>query len=90
MAFKVRFDAQAEQELDRLNDGDRKSIIGEIRLLRNDASPPSSKALVGKLAGLWRLRAKNIRAIYEPPDATDTIWVRAIGYRRSIYEDFNP
>ena len=89
MAFKVRFDARAKRELDKLNDGDRKSIIGEIQLLEDDASPPSSKELGGELGGFWRLRAKSVRAIYEPPDASGTIWVRAIGYRRSLYDDFN-
>jgi mRNA-degrading endonuclease RelE of RelBE toxin-antitoxin system len=88
--YKVRFDARAKRDLDRLSDGDRKAIINEIESLGNDAGPPSAKALGGKLAGLWRLTAKNVRAIYEPPDASGTIWVRAIGYRRSIYEDFRP
>jgi mRNA-degrading endonuclease RelE of RelBE toxin-antitoxin system len=88
--YKVSFDARAKRDLDKLGDGARKSIIGEIELLESDASPPSSKALDEPLNGFWRLTADNVRAIYEPPDASDTIWIRAIGYRRSIYEDFKP
>ena len=86
----MRFDPRAKRDLDRLNDGGRKAIIGKIQLLQDDASPPAAKALGGALTGLWRLTADNVRAIYEPPDEKGTIWIRAIGNRRSIYDDFNP
>jgi mRNA-degrading endonuclease RelE of RelBE toxin-antitoxin system len=87
--YKVRFGAGAKRDLDRLGDGARKSIIGKIELLEDDALPPASKVLEGKLTGFCRLAADNVRAVHEPPDASGTIWIRAIGLRRSIYDDFN-
>ena len=51
------------------------------------ADPFAGTPLIGELAGLWRIKVRRFRIVYEPDRKARTIKIFAIGHRRGIYED---
>ena len=86
--YRVIFEATAAQQFERLSQGQRKALSDQLNLLKNDATPQSSKELEG-YEPLRRIKAKDVRAIYQPPDSRNRIMILAVGARRSIYDDLN-
>jgi mRNA-degrading endonuclease RelE of RelBE toxin-antitoxin system len=84
--YRVIFEAVAAQQFERLSQGQRKALSEQLNLLKNDATPQSAKALKG-YEPLRRIKAKDVRAIYQPPDSRNRIVILAVGARRSIYDD---
>jgi mRNA-degrading endonuclease RelE of RelBE toxin-antitoxin system len=84
--YRVIFDAAAAQQFDRLSQGQRKALSEQLNLLKNDATPPSSRELDG-YEPLRRIKAKDVRAIYQPPDSRNKILILSVVSRRSIYDD---
>jgi mRNA-degrading endonuclease RelE of RelBE toxin-antitoxin system len=84
--YAVIFDRRAKKEFDQLEQGQRKALHEQLELLENDSSPRSSKELEG-YAPYRRITAREVRAIYKPPDDRNRIRVLAIGERRTVYDD---
>jgi len=43
--------------------------------------------LTGELTGLWRMKVRRFRIIYEPDRKARMIRIFAIGHRREVYEE---
>ncbi len=51
------------------------------------ADPFAGTPLIGELSGLWRIRVRRFRIVYEPNRRTRNIRLFAIGHRARVYED---
>ena len=51
------------------------------------ADPFAGGPLIGELTGLWRIKVRRFRIVYELDRKARVIRVFAIGHRREIYED---
>ena len=51
------------------------------------ADPFAGTPLLGELAGLWRIKVRLFRIIYEPDRKARIVRVFAIGHQREIYEE---
>jgi mRNA-degrading endonuclease RelE of RelBE toxin-antitoxin system len=84
--FKVVFRESAQREFERLSGVQRKEIYNRLKSLETDPCPADSKML-DKYAPLRRIKAGNVRAIYDPePDSRNRIFILRIGIDHSIYE----
>lgn len=50
------------------------------------ADPFADVPLIGELTGLWRIRIRRFRIIYEPDRKALVIRIFALGRRREVYE----
>jgi mRNA interferase RelE/StbE len=61
---------------------------GTKQALRSlSADPFAGTPLIGELAGLWRIKVRRFRIVYELNRKTRMIRIFAIGHRREIYEE---
>jgi mRNA interferase RelE/StbE len=51
------------------------------------ADPFGGTPLVGELTGLWRIKVRQFRIIYELDPKARLVRIFAIGHRREIYEE---
>ena len=51
------------------------------------ADPFAGTPLIGELAGLWRIKVRRFRIIYEPDRKARVIRIFAIGHRREVYDE---
>ena len=51
------------------------------------ADPFAGTPLIGELSGLWRIRVRRFRIVYEPDRRDRVIRIFAIGHRQEIYEE---
>ena len=51
------------------------------------ADPFAGTPLIGELSGLWRIKVRRFRIIYELDRKARVIRVFAIGHRREVYEE---
>jgi len=51
------------------------------------ADPFAGTPLIGELTGLWRIKVRRFRIVYELDRKTRVIRIFAIGHRREIYEE---
>jgi mRNA interferase RelE/StbE len=63
----------------------KRGIKEALRSLSSD--PFAGVPLVGELTGLWRIKVRRFRIIYEPDRRTRVIRIFAIGHRRQVYEE---
>jgi mRNA interferase RelE/StbE len=63
----------------------KRGIKEALRSLSID--PFAGVPLVGELTGLWRIKVRRFRIIYEPDRRTRVIRIFAIGHRRQVYEE---
>lgn len=63
----------------------KRDVKHALRSLSDD--PFSGTPLIGELAGLWRIRIKRFRMVYEPDTKSKSVRIFAIGHRREIYEE---
>lgn len=84
--YKLLFHPRAIKNLKRLHQNDRKRILSKIEALSKN---PQNKALnIRKLVNTknsYRLRAADVRAIFEVDNRGKTIYVWDIDYRSKIY-----
>jgi mRNA interferase RelE/StbE len=50
------------------------------------ADPFAGTPLIGELAGLWRIKVRRFRIVYEVDRKARAIRIFAIGHRREVYE----
>ena len=53
----------------------------------SSADPFAGTPLVGELTGLWRIKVRRFRIIYELDRGARVIRIFAIGHRREIYDE---
>jgi mRNA interferase RelE/StbE len=51
------------------------------------ADPFSGTPLIGELAGLWRIKVKRFRVVYQLDRKSRAIRIFAVGHRRKIYDE---
>jgi mRNA-degrading endonuclease RelE of RelBE toxin-antitoxin system len=82
---RVRLRKDVQRDFDRLSRVQQKAILEKLKSLESDPRPAGSKELEG-FAPLRRIKAGDVRAIYDPePDTRDRIWVWRIGTDHEIY-----
>lgn len=63
----------------------KRSIKQALRSL--SADPFAGTPLIGELSGLWRIKVRRFRIVYELDRKARVIRIFAIGYRREVYEE---
>ena len=63
----------------------KRGIKQALRSLSVD--PLAGTPLIGELAGVWRIKVRHFRVVYEFYRKTRMIRILAIGHRREIYEE---
>ncbi len=82
--MQVKATSRFERMLRRLS-SDRQKIVLE-RASELEGNPYLGKELTGPLRGLMSLRVGDYRVIYFVDQPKNTIWLIAVGHRKSIYE----
>lgn len=87
MAWTIRFNASAENELSKLDKKLQKDIVRFLaeRIENSDDPKKFGKPLKYQLAGLWCYRVQNSRIICRINDAELLILVIKIGHRKDVY-----
>lgn len=88
MAWRIKFNPHAQDELTRLDKAVQKRIIKflEERLQKTENPREIGAPLRGDLKGLWKYRTGNYRLICKIQDDLIEILVLAVGHRRGIYK----
>ena len=85
MALRVRLLGAAARDLAGLDKPEARRVAERINWLASNYDTVRPEALSGNLAGFCKLRAGDLRVIYEILDAEQILLVHAIGHRREIY-----
>lgn len=84
--FKLLYHPQALKQLQKIHPRDQKKITKKLKTLSsNPANPQLNIRKLAKTANSYRLRAGNLRTIYEIDTISKTIYVWEIDYRGNIY-----
>lgn len=84
--YKLLYHPDSIKKLNRLHPNDRKRIINKLTILSNNLHDMSLD--IRKLVNTknsFRLRAGDVRGIFEKDEARKTIYIWDIDYRGSIY-----
>ena len=81
----IHFGRRAARSLEDAPPELQAAIIRAAERLAADPHPPGAKKLSGKLSGLWRIRVRSWRVIYEVHQEERAVLVAAIGPRKSLY-----
>jgi mRNA interferase RelE/StbE len=87
LAWTVKFDPRAFQELEKLDRVSQKRILKvfQDRLPQMDSPRDSGKAMVGDKIGLWRYRIGDFRSICRIRDEDHSVLVLRIAHRKDVY-----
>ena len=86
MPYAVKFLPAAVHELKKLPKKASGEITEELeKLSKGPYSHPSVKRMENQPRGIYRLRVKNYRIVYEVRDNTSLIVVAKVGHRKDIY-----
>jgi len=88
VTYRVIFRKSAEKEFDALSQGQRKALFDKLKLLESNPAPVETVELKG-YAPLRRIKAGNVRAIYDPPDERGRIFILRIGTDHDVYHDID-
>lgn len=84
--YKLLFHPRAVKKLKRLQPSDKKRVLEKLDSLSHN---PRSKSLdtrkLAKTKRSFRMRAGNLRAIFEIEEQTKTIYIWDVDYRGSMY-----
>jgi len=86
MKYSICFSREADTDIDRLYNSDRKlfaRIMNKIKSL--EKHPREGKLLLGNHAGEFSLRVGNYRIVYEPDPARHVIYILTIKHRKHVY-----
>jgi mRNA-degrading endonuclease RelE of RelBE toxin-antitoxin system len=86
--YKVIFDRNAEREFAALSEGQRKTIFEKLKALADNPAPMESVQLEG-YSPLRRIKAGDVRAIFDQPDVRGRIFVLRFGTDHDVYEDLD-
>ena len=87
MAWTIKIDKAAKKELAKLDKttADRILRFFEERIATDENPRRFGEGLTENLAGLWKYRIGDYRAIVEIQDTTIVVLVLHVGHRRKIY-----
>ena len=83
--YHVRILDAATRELARLDKPLGRRIVERITWLATNLDAIRPEALMGELAGFYKLRVGDYRVIYEILHKEQAVLIHAIGHRREIY-----
>ena len=87
MAYTIKFTAEADKELKRLDKQQANRILNYLAQIESLDNPQArGKALTGSLGGLWRYRVGNYRVVCHIQAQVLIELVVRIGHRRDIYK----
>lgn len=81
--YTLRVKRDAERDLERLPQADRRRTINRIRRLAVEPRPVGCKKL-GE-PDIYRIRQGDYRIIYQIDDALRVVQILKIGHRREVY-----
>lgn len=87
MAYSVKYEPEAVNDLDQLTQTTRIRILKKIEWLKINFDQILPLPLTGNLSGFYKLRIGDYRVIYEFDKENCIIYVNRIGHRREIYEE---
>ncbi len=82
--MQVKATPRFERMLKRLPSDRQKTVLERASELGDN--PYLGKGLTGPLRGLMSLRVGDYRVIYFLDQPKDTVWLIAVGHRKSVYE----
>ena len=85
MAYKLIIDLQAERQLARLDRQGSRRVFDKLERLAANAEETRHIALGSTLAGLYRYRIGDYRAIYALDHDAARLVVKEVGHRRDVY-----
>ncbi len=83
--YSVRLGRQAARSLQGCPPEIQDALLRAIEKLAADPYPPGAKKLSGALAGLWQIRIRSWRVIYEVHQKERALMVVKVGPRKSLY-----
>ncbi len=83
--YEVRFLDAASRDLGRLDSVLARRLLARIRWLATNFEQIQPEALAGNLAGLYKLRMGDYRAVYEILHEEQTLVIHFVGHRRDVY-----
>ncbi len=83
MKYDVAILRRAQREMAQLPNDALTRVVGAVRALGGDPTPPGSRKLTGREG--WRLRVGDYRIIYEIDNDRRVVTVLHIGHRRDVY-----
>ena len=85
MIYGITFTDDANEDLSRLDNTVKESVINRLMWLAENAELVNHRRLTGRWAGFYRLRAGDYRALYTIDRENHRIVVEAIGHRSDVY-----
>jgi len=82
--YKIIFEKQAADFLRKADNVTKERISIKINHLKEN--PQLGVPLTGNLAGLWKLRIGDYRAVYQIRNNELIVLVLKIGHRKNVYE----
>jgi mRNA interferase RelE/StbE len=83
----LRYSGEAKERIRKLYPELKKSTKQALEELSNN--PYLGKKLKRELEGMWSLRVKKWRIIYQPYIDTQEIWILSLGPRKTIYQEMS-
>lgn len=84
MSYKILLSPKANDFLEKLDKKDKERMKNKLGGLKNN--PELGKPLTGRLAGLWSLRTRDYRALYQIRHSELLILVLKIKHRKDVYD----
>jgi mRNA interferase RelE/StbE len=87
LAWKVEFDPRALAELGKLDRVAQKRIVNFLqgRVMKHTDPRELGKALTGEMAGFWRYRIGDYRAVCFLDDKRQVAKVMRVAHRKEVY-----
>ncbi len=86
MPYGLEYHPGTDLDFKRLDPPVRRKILHEIDKKLTSNPEAYGKPLVGELKGLWKLRIRDYRVIYQIRKVSQTVFILKIGHRREVYE----
>jgi mRNA interferase RelE/StbE len=86
MSYQVEFGADAIDDLDQMDATIRNRILRKINWLSLNFEQASPQGLSANLAGLYKLRIGDYRAIYTIDVEAKRLTILRLGHRSEIYD----
>jgi len=82
--YEIILQSKAEKFLKKLDKTNQQRVINKLKCLKEN--PKLGVPLTANLAGLWKLRIGDYRAIYQILNQELTILILKIGKRDNVYD----
>lgn len=83
--YNLIIQTSAEKFLKKLDKKNQERILNKFEDLKKN--PELGVPLTGNLAGLWKLRIGDYRAIYQIKNSELLIFILRVGHRKNIYQE---